>query len=56
MEPGERAVETPRISLRENWWIVIPIGFLIAAIESWLREMLRSALFCRVVVAKSAGC
>lgn len=31
MTPG---VEVPRISVRENWWIVIPIGVLVAAIQS----------------------
>lgn len=28
------AAVIPRISVRENWWIVIPIGVLVAAIQS----------------------
>ncbi len=30
----ESGVEVPRISVRDNWWIVIPIGLLVAAIQS----------------------
>jgi hypothetical protein len=30
----ESGAGVPRISLRENWWIVIPIGVLAAAIQS----------------------
>lgn len=32
--PIQEPIETPRISLRENWWIVIPIGLLMAALQS----------------------
>ena len=30
----ETGADVPRISLRENWWIVIPIAVLVAAIHS----------------------
>lgn len=30
----ETGAEVPRISLRENWWIIIPIGVLVAALQS----------------------
>jgi uncharacterized membrane protein len=30
----EPSADVPRISLRENWWIVIPIGVLVAALQS----------------------
>ncbi len=36
---AEAGIKVPRISVRDNWWIVIPIGALVAAIQShnlWL--------------------
>ena len=36
---AEVGIEAPRISVRDNWWIVIPIGALVATIQShsfWL--------------------
>ncbi len=35
----EVGVEAPRISVRDNWWIVVPVGALVAAVQSrnvWL--------------------
>ena len=36
----EPSAEAPRISLLENWWIVIPIGVLVAATQSHNRWFL----------------
>lgn len=31
---AELGMEVPRISVRDNWWIVVPVGALVAAIQS----------------------